>query len=315
LKSKRVYIIAISFIAALVMFIWGFNFLKGNDVFVKERVFYATYQNVSGLVPSNPVIINGMRVGQVTRLFFHPDMSGKIVAVLSLRSNFPVPENSIARIFSSDLMGSKAIELQLGNSPMNALSGDTLQSSIEASLMDAVNAQVAPIKAKAEALISSLDSLVVVVQAILNEDSKKNLIQSLQNISLTFKNLENTTANIDTLVSGERKRIASILRNAELITRNFEKNSDELNRIMQNAATFSDSLAAADIAGTIRNADKALNELTQILDKLNKGEGTAGMLLKNDTLYFELEKSAAELNKLLEDVRLNPKRYVKFSLF
>ncbi len=297
------------------MFIWGFNFLKGNDVFVKERVFYATYQNVSGLVPSNPVIINGMRVGQVTRLFFHPDMSGKIVAVLSLRSNFPVPENSIARIFSSDLMGSKAIELQLGNSPMNALSGDTLQSSIEASLMDAVNAQVAPIKAKAEALISSLDSLVVVVQAILNEDSKKNLIQSLQNISLTFKNLENTTANIDTLVSGERKRIASILRNAELITRNFEKNSDELNRIMQNAATFSDSLAAADIAGTIRNADKALNELTQILDKLNKGEGTAGMLLKNDTLYFELEKSAAELNKLLEDVRLNPKRYVKFSLF
>jgi phospholipid/cholesterol/gamma-HCH transport system substrate-binding protein len=181
--------------------------------------------------------------------------------------------------------------------------------------MDAVNAQVAPIKAKAEALISSLDSLVIVVQAILNEDSKKNLIQSLQNISLTFKNLENTTANIDTLISGERKRISGIMRNVELITRNFEKNSDELNRIMKNAATFSDSLAAADIASTIRNADKALNELTQILDKVNKGEGTAGMLLKNDTLYFELEKSAAELNKLLEDVRLNPKRYVKISLF
>ena len=297
------------------MFIWGFNFLKGNDVFVKERVFYATYQNVSGLVQSNPVVINGMRVGQVTRLLFHPDMSGRIVAVLSLRSDFPIPDNTTARIFSSDLMGSKAVELILGNSPMNALSGDTLQASIEASLMDAVNAQVAPIKAKAEALISSLDSLVIVVQAILNEDSKKNLIQSLQNISLTFKNLENTTANIDTLISGERKRISGIMRNVELITRNFEKNSDELNRIMKNAATFSDSLAAADIASTIRNADKALNELTQILDKVNKGEGTAGMLLKNDTLYFELEKSAAELNKLLEDVRLNPKRYVKISLF
>jgi len=315
LNTKRTYIVAISFIAALVLFIWGFNFLKGNDVFVKERLFYATYTNVNGLVQSNPVVINGMRVGQVASLYFHPDMSGKIIAVLSIHSEFPFPDNSVARIFSSDLMGSKAIDLQLGNSPINALTGDTLQTSIESSLMEEVNAQVAPIKHKAEGLISSLDSLVVIVQAILNEDSKENLKQSLRNISLTFKNLENTTANIDTIVTGERKRIAAILRNVELITRNFEKNSDELNRIMQNATTFTDSLAAADIAGTIHKADKSLNQLALILDKMNKGEGTAGMLLKNDTLYFELEKSAAELNKLLEDVRLNPKRYVKISLF
>jgi phospholipid/cholesterol/gamma-HCH transport system substrate-binding protein len=297
------------------VFIWGFNFLKGNDVFVRERVFYASYDNVNGLVSSNPVVINGMRVGQVSKLYFHPDMSGRIIAELSINSNFPLPDNSVARIFSSDLMGSKAIDLRLGNSPVNALSGDTLTTSIEASLMAEVNAQVAPIKHKAEALISSLDSLVVIVQTILNEDSKENLKQSLQNISLTFKNLENTTANIDTIVTGERKRIAAILRNVELITRNFEKNSDELNRIMKNATTFSDSLAASNIAATIRNADKSLNELAQILDRLKRGEGTAGMLLQNDTLYFELEKSAAELNKLLEDVRLNPKRYVKISLF
>ncbi|NOU47957.1 MAG: MCE family protein [Bacteroidales bacterium] len=315
MNTKRTYIVAISFIAALVLFIWGFNFLKGNDVFVKERLFYATYTNVNGLVQSNPVVINGMRVGQVASLYFHPDMSGKIIAVLSIHSEFPFPDNSVARIFSSDLMGSKAIDLQLGNSPINALTGDTLQTSIESSLMEEVNAQVAPIKHKAEGLISSLDSLVVIVQAILNEDSKENLKQSLRNISLTFKNLENTTANIDTIVTGERKRIAAILRNVELITRNFEKNSDELNRIMQNATTFTDSLAAADIAGTIRKADKSLNQLALILDKMNKGEGTAGMLLKNDTLYYELERSAAELNKLLEDVRLNPKRYVKISLF
>jgi len=315
LNTKRTYIVALSFIAALMVFIWGFNFLKGNDVFMKERVFYAVYQNVNGLIQSNPVVINGMRVGQVTKLYFHPDMSGRIIAVISLRNNFPLPDNSIARIFSSDLMGSKAIDLKLGNSSVDALSGDTLHTTIEASLMDEVNAQVAPIKKKAEGLISSLDSLVTIVQTILNEDSKENLIQSLQNISLTFKNLENTTANIDTLVSGERTRIAGILRNVELITRNFEKNSDELNQIMQNATTFSDSLAASNIAGTIRKADKSLNELAQILDKLNKGQGTAGMLLQNDTLYLEIEKSAAELNKLLEDVRLNPKRYVKISLF
>ncbi len=137
----------------------------------------------------------------------------------------------------------------------------------------------------------------------------------MKNISLTFKNLENTTANIDTLVTGERRRIAAILRNVELITRNFEKNSNDINHIISNTSAFSDSLAAADIAGTLRRADQSLEELNKVIQSINAGKGTAGMLLHNDTLYFELERSAAELNKLLEDVRLNPKRYVKFSLF
>jgi len=171
------------------------------------------------------------------------------------------------------------------------------------------------LKNKAEGLISSLDSLVVIVQAILNENTKENLSQSMKNISLTFKNLENTTANIDTLVTGERRRIAAILRNVELITRNFEKNSNDINHIISNTSAFSDSLAAADISGTLRRADQSLEELNKVIQSINSGKGTAGMLLHNDTLYFELEKSAAELNKLLEDVRLNPKRYVKFSLF
>lgn len=315
MNKKRTYIVAISFVAALLVFIWGFNFLKGNDVFIKERVLYANYTHVNGLVQSNPVVINGMRIGQVSDLYFHPDMSGRIVVVMSLRIDFPLPDNSVARIFSSDLMGSKAIELIIGNSPVNILSGDTLPSALEASLMEEVNAQVAPLKSKAEGLISSLDSLVVIVQAILNENTKENLSQSMKNISLTFRNLGNTTANIDTLITNERYRVSAILRNVELITRNFEKNSEDMSRIMSNTATFSDSLAAADIAGTLHRADRSLEQLEKILAKINEGQGTAGMLIHNDTLYFELEKSAAELNKLLEDVRLNPKRYVKFSLF
>ncbi len=315
MNKKRTYIVALSFIVALMVFVWGFNFLKGNDVFVKERKLFAVYPNVNGLVQSNPVVINGMRVGQVTDLYFHPDMSGQIVVEMSLRTNFPLPDNSVARIFSSDLMGSKAIELKIGKSAVNAATGDTLPSALEASLMDEVNAQVAPLKTKAEGLISSLDSLVVIVQAILNENTKDNLAQSMTNISLTFKNLEHTTANIDSLVISERKRIAAIMRNIELISKNFEKNGTDINRIIANTASFSDSLAAADIVGTLKRADQSLADLSVILQHINEGQGTVGALMHNDTLYFELEKSAAELNKLLEDVRLNPKRYVKFSLF
>lgn len=315
MKNKTVYIVALSFISALALFVWGFNFLKGKDIFSKERIFFASYNEVGGLVKSNPVMINGLRVGQVRNLYFHPANNRTIVVELALATDIPIPDNSIARIFSWDLMGSKAIDLRLGDSERNARNRDTLNSSLEQSLKDEVNAQVAPLKNKAEDLISSVDSLVMVIQTILNENSKQNIMTSLQNISNTFKNLESTTANIDTLVVKERNRIASILYNIELITRNLESNSTDFNRIVGNMAVFSDSLAASDLPGTIRRADSTLNQLSIMLAGLNDGQGSLGMLLHNDTLYIELERTAAEMNKLLEDIRLNPKRYVKFSVF
>lgn len=315
MKTKRPYIVALSFIAALLLFIWGLNFLKGKDVFFKERVFYARYAQVNGLIKSNPVVINGFRVGQVGDIYFDPSLNGTIIVKISLHNNFPIPANSEARIFSSDLMGSKAVDLRLGNSTQILKSGDTLGSSIEASLMDEVNAQVAPLKNKAEGLLSSLDSVVVVLQTVLNESGKENIIASLQNISSTFKNLESTTANIDSMVIDERNRIAAILYNVDMITQNLEENSNEINRIIDNVADFSDSLAVTDISGAVRQAQAALAEMNSMMKKMNAGQGTMGKLLSNDSLYIELVNTADALNKLLEDIKENPKRYVKFSLF
>lgn len=315
MKAKRPYIVALMFIAALILFVWGFNFLKGKDVFSQERIFYAKYSEVNGLVRSNPIVINGLRVGQVRDLYFNPSMNGDIIIELSIHTNFPIPKNSIARIFSSDLMGSKAIDLQLGTGNDLLHEGDTLTTSVEASLMDEVNAQVAPLKNKAEGLLSSLDSVVVVLQTILNENAKENILSSLQNISNTFKNLESTTSNIDSMVVNQRTRIASVLYNVDEITKNIRQNSDEISRIIGNTAQFSDSLAVADIAGTMRKAEASLTAMNEMLEKLNRGEGTMGQLMNNDSLYIELQKSAADLNKLLEDIRLNPKRYVRFSVF
>ncbi|MDO8898266.1 MAG: MlaD family protein, partial [Bacteroidales bacterium] len=116
LKNRKVYTVALSFVLALVLFIWGFNFLKGKDVFNKEQLYFVEYDQVNGLIRSNPVVINGLRVGQVRDIYFHPSLNGKLIVVIALTTKFPVPDNSIARIFSSDLMGSKAIELQLGTS-------------------------------------------------------------------------------------------------------------------------------------------------------------------------------------------------------
>lgn len=315
MKKRYPYIVAFSFLAALGLFIWGINFLKGKDVFSRERVIYAEYHEVSGLTKTNPVLLRGMRVGQVSKLVFHPNMKGSIMVTLSLDTDFPIPKNSVARIISSDLLGSKAVEIQIGNSTELIVSGDTLLSSLETSLMDEVNAQVAPLKMKAESLLSSIDSLVVVVQAVLNDDARENITKSLNSISSTFSNIEKTSNTLDRAVDEERLRIGEILRNAKTVTASLEESADDFNRLIENLALFSDSLIVADVPGTLRKADESIMQIGLLVDKINRGEGTFGMLMHNDTLYFELERSAEELNKLLEDIRTNPKRYVRFSVF
>lgn len=315
MKNKKVYVVAFLFLAALFLFIWGFNFLKGKDIFNKEDLYFVRYASVNGLIKSNPVVLNGLRVGQVRDIYFHPDNSGDLIVQLSITTDFPIPDNTVARIFSSDLMGAKAVDLILGNSKVSILPNDTLFSSIEASLMDEVNAQVLPLKNKAEGLISSVDSLVVIMQTLLDEKAQGNIVASLQSVSTTIKSLERTSATVEDIVNAEQLRINSIMYNIELITRNLEQNNGQISKILSNAATFSDTLAKADIGSTIRNVNASLQELNFTLASINNGQGSIGKIMTSDTLYYQLEKSAEELNKLLEDVRLNPKRYVKFSLF
>ena len=300
---------------AIAFFIWGFNFLKGRDIFNKETVFYAKYHEISGLTVSNPVLINGLKTGLVNRIYFDPDLSGDIIVEFLISNDFPIPKNTVARIFSSDLMGSKAVEFKLGDSPDFAQSGDTLMTAMEASLMQEVNAQVQPIKMKAENLLSSIDSLVVAIQAVLNDNARENLKTSFSGLKNTIQNLENTTGNIDTLINSESRRISRILQNIDSLSLTLKNNRESFAAIINNFEKISDSLVVADIPQTLKKANSSLNHLDSILLAIDRGEGTIGMLMHNDTLYIEMTKSAEELNKLLEDIRLNPKRYVKFSLF
>ncbi len=315
MKRYKQILIGVSFIFAILLFIWGYNFLKGKNLLEKQILYYSVYDNVSGLATSNPVYINGVRVGQVSRVYLNPDLSGNVIIKMTIHENFPIPENTIARIFSADLMGSKAIDLVLGNSQTLARSGDTLQSATEATLKEAVSAQVKPIKVKAEKLLSSIDSLVVAIHTVFTESAVENLKQSFNDIRKTFNHLENATSNIDTLVDKESNRISSILTNIDSVTYMLKENRTSIANMITNLEQFSDTLANTDISSTIDHANKSLAQLQLLLTQINEGEGTLGMLMYNDTLYIEINKSAEELNKLLKDIRENPKRYVKFSLF
>ncbi|MBN3034943.1 MAG: MCE family protein [Bacteroidales bacterium] len=315
MKRIREIWIGVLVIAALALIFWGISFLKGRDIFSRERVFYAVYEDIGGLVRTNPVSINGLYVGQVRDLYFDPSGTARVIVELVITDPITIPENSIARIFSSDLMGSKAVEIKLGSATEEALPGDTLFPEVEISLKEEVNRQVQPLKRKAEDLMLSIDSVITVVQYVFNRATRENLTQSFEHIANSFDNLENTTFSIDTLVTTQKNRISRILENIESITFNLRNNQDKFNHIIANFSSLSDSLAKARVAETLLSTHNAMNEVANIVARINSGEGSLGLLVNDDSLYVQVERSARELNLLLEDIRSNPKKYVKFSVF
>jgi len=307
--------IGIIFIVASVLLFWGYNFLKGKDVFTKERVFYAKYYDVSGLEKADPIFINGLRAGLVRSLKFEENNSGRIIVELLVTQEFPLAKNTIAKIISTDLMGTKAISLALGDSPEILVNGDTIKTMIESTLQEQMEKTLGPIKNKAEELLEDVGDIIVNLQTILNSETSENIKQSLNHLEQSLINVESVTDNLDSIVTSEKGKVKKILDNAESITKNLEQNNEHLTAILVNFHEISDSLAAANLAATINNANKAMVDLSSIMRKIDTGEGSMGMLINNDTLYFELEKTARDLNLLLEDVKANPKKYVKFSIF
>lgn len=295
---------------------WGINFLKGRDIFNKERVFYAVYPQINGLVKANPVLLNGFRIGQVKDIYVHPDNSGKIIVEFSVTNNdVQVPINSVAKLYSSGLLSSMAIELKIGNSTIMAEDGDTLNTYVQATLTEEVNVQFQPIKQKFETVMLSIDSVLVIIRSVFNENTRRNLEQSFESIRLTINNLEHTTYNLDTLLSSQRGNLASIIRSVESISNNIKNNNDKITNIINNFSNITDTIAKSNIASAIDNADKSLKQFSDIMEKINRGEGSLGMLVNNDSLYNNLNNSSKELNELIEDIKLNPRRYLNFSVF
>ena len=303
------------FVIALAVLIWGLMYLKGLELFKTSRTFYAVYDHVNGLVAANPITIKGLQVGQVNKLYFNPNNPQKIIVELYVKGDYPIPKNSSARIYSSSLLGAKEVEIIPGDSRIMAKDRDTLLSRIEATLGEEVNRQILPLKRKAENLISSIDTEAMIVQQVLNKNTRENLVQAVEHVKQTLENIAHTTGNLDTLLGSQRKNIADIITNVESISNNLRKNNDKITHIINNLSDVSDSLVKARIPATIAQVNKAVSDLDAILVKINKGEGSVGQLINNQQLYQEVEKAARDLNLLLEDIKANPGRYVKVSVF
>jgi phospholipid/cholesterol/gamma-HCH transport system substrate-binding protein len=307
--------VGVVFVIATAILIWGLMYLKGLELLKTSRTFYAVYDQVNGLVAANPISIKGLKVGQVKKLYFDPRNPQNIIVELYILGDYPIPENSKARIFSSSLLGAPEVEIIPGTSKQMAASGDTLLSETEATLGQEVNKQLLPLKTKAENLIGSIDSIAVIVQQVLNKNTRDNLVDAIEHVKQSLGNIANATHTLDTLMSSQRSNLSKIIMNVESISSNLKQNNEKITNILTNFSNLSDSLARARIPYTIAQVNKAVTDLDSILVKINKGEGSVGQLLNNEQLYKEVEKAARDLNLLLEDIKANPSKYVKVSVF
>ena len=294
---------------AIALLIIGYNFLKGNAIFSSETVLYARYSHVDGLGVSKPVLINGFQIGRVDQLTLQPN--GTIVATLKIKGKYDIPKNTIARLESTDLLGGKAIVMDLGNDRNYAQDGDTLNANVEKGLMETVQ----PVQKKAEQIIAKMDSILTSVNSILNPNFQKNVDKSFTSIASTLGALEATSKKVDALVGSESSKLSSILSNVEQITVNFKNNGAKIDAILSNLNSVTDKVAAVNFKQTIDNANKAVADLQGMVSELKAGKGSLGKLLNDEEMYKNLTGASKNLDNLMIDLKANPKRYVHFSVF
>ncbi len=288
-------------ICAIALLIFGYSFLKGKNLLENDRTFYAIYDNVEGLIPSSPVTINGMVVGQVVSINF-ADTKGNLVVEFNVDSDFSFSKNSLAKVYGGGLIGGKSLAIMPKyEQGLEAKDKDTLPGRIEAGLLELVNDKLAPLQEKLEAAITDADTLLNSVNGILNVDNKNNLNSIFKDLSITVKNFKGASNSLHTILSGNEDKLNNTFAN-------LDKMSTNLNQV-------SDSLAQINVAKLGKDLEKVLTNFEKISKDINSGRGTVGKLLKDDKLYDNLEKTSKQLELLLQDLRLNPKRYVHISVF
>jgi phospholipid/cholesterol/gamma-HCH transport system substrate-binding protein len=294
---------------AITILILGYSYLRGNDVFSGSNKYYAIYNSVEGLTVSKPVLVNGFQIGRISKMQLQQD--GHTVVEFKIDPDVVIPKNTLAKLESTDLLGSKAIVFELGNSNVPAEDKDTLRADIQGSLAETLQ----PIQKKAEMLMSKLDSSLSAVNKILNPNFQKNIDRSFMSIANSLQTLEGTTKKIDYLVGSQTGHIDAILSNAEVVSGNLKTSTTHLNGMTANFEKVSNDVAAANLKQTLDNANKAMADLQATIAKINNSQGSLGLLLNDDKMYKNLTDASNNLNNLFIDLKAHPKRYVSFSVF
>lgn len=301
MKLTREIKTAILVISTILLFIWGYSFLKGKDIFTNYKTFYVEYDNVEGLLESAPVTLNGLNIGKVVSIAIDAS-TGKLLVELQLSTEFPISKSSIATIYEPGFIGGKqiAIHPNLKDTDL-AVDGQRLKGTSKLGLTATLGNQLEPLQVKIESLMQNTDNLISGLNNVLDQKGQTDIKNSLSEMSKTIAEFHKASTSLNQILDSNKTQINGMVTNFNKISGNFSKISDSLNK--------------ADIAKTVRNLEKTLANVDKIMDELQEGKGTMGKILKDESLYKNLDKATKEMQLLLQDVRLYPTRYVNVSLF
>lgn len=283
------------------MFYAGFNFLKGIDFLNSTKRFYVLYPNVAGLQVSNSVIVNGLSVGRVSEIKIEDDSAHTLKVAFDIDKNIEVGENATAMIASPDLLSGKALILTLGDINKPLKNKSFIKGEIEQGFMSKISETASPIVGNLQTSITRLNQLIAE--------------ENIKNISLMIANLKKTTEMINLMIATNQQNLLATTENIKKLTASLVETEKQLKPILSKMDVFADSLNKMQLASTIATTNQTIAELQTTLETINKGQGTLGKLVKDDSLYINLNNTARDLDLLLIDLKKKPSRYVQFSVF
>jgi phospholipid/cholesterol/gamma-HCH transport system substrate-binding protein len=310
--SNEVKVGAIS-IVSLVLLVLGFNFLKGKKIWSDDTLITARYGNVEGLQNSNPVMINGMQVGSVYKINTDKDMR-TITVDMNITKDIHIPTNSLA-VIKTNPLGTPSIEIILGNTTNFLKNKDSIGTNVSAGLLAGLMGKVDPVLDGVKKAVNAADSLLNNFNSVLDPTAKNDIAAMLSNLNKVTASMMASTASLNTLLNAQTGALAKSLNNVSGITGNFAGNNDKINSVVSNLDKTSANFANLNFKKTLDTMDVAINNLKTLIASFNNSKGSLGMFMNDPTLYKNLASTGNKLNLLLDDVRVNPKRYINISLF
>ena len=298
---------------SIVLLILGFNFLKGRNLTVKSMRFYAVFENIEGLTSSNAVVINGKQVGTVYSTDGGDDMR-KITVALTINQLINIPDNSIA-VITPSVLGVTSMEIRLGNSKVYKKEGDTLASIASKGMLADAFQKVDPVLLEVSNMIRSLDSVLVTVNSVFDTNTKNNIKSVMANLNNTTASLAISSASLQAILNTQSGALAKTLNNVSDITGTLKNSDKKIDQTLTNLETTTSKLSKLDLEKTLTTINATISDLKNTIEKVNSDKGSIGLLINDPKLYNNLSATSNKLNLLLDDVRVNPKRYINVSVF
>ena len=286
---------AILVLLGIFLFIFGYNYLKGQNLFEPKNIYYTEF-DYNALSSSSVVTVKGNQVGKIQDIIYDYK-TGKTRIAFSVNEQLKFSVNSKVRLYETGLMGGNALAIIISNDGELAKPGDVLESEIQVGLITSLSKNFSGLSTDLNATLKSTDTLLTNINKIVIDESDAGLKRTIAELNATLKSFKNLANSLNTVVSENDKNITSILDN-------FKTTSNDL-------AVMTSELKEAKVGNTVESLNATLTNVNSLLTNLNNGEGSMGKLLKDETLYQNLEGATKEMEALLKDIKLHPKRYFR----